>query len=190
MSALRRRTWLAVLGAIALAAVLAIACTRGSEDASPPVDAELVAFLSEARSLHHIANVKEESGDLAGAAGAMERLVGAQPPHPGKPTPEVEEVLADAYARLAELRLKHGEVDAAAKAIASGLVHAPEPTYFKGHLLEVQGVVEESRAAELTDAGQSEAARATRERAINLLEQAVKIQEQVIQRSLGKEGGR
>jgi hypothetical protein len=67
--------------------------------------------------------------------------------------------------------------------------HAPEPTYFRGHLVEVQGLVMEATAAELTDAGKKEEAAKAREKAINLLEQVVTIQDQVIQKSLaGRDG--
>ena len=192
MSRLNR--WLVALAALVVVVGIAIAvgCGRDAGDASggaPPIDTEVMAFLSEARALHHQANLKEEAGDLAGAIGAMERLVAARRPHPERKGPEVEEVLADAYARLAELRLKKGELDPAAAAVKSGLEHVAEATYFRGHLVEVQGLVEEARAAQLADAGNATEAARAREHAIQLLEEVVKIQEQVIQRSLAKDGG-
>ena len=166
-------------------------CTRdgGDGDGAPAVDTQIMAFLSEARALHHQANLAEDNGDLALAVNAMDRLVNARRPHPERKTPEVEEVLADAYARLAELRLKTGDLDPAALAVKAGLEHMPEATYFRGHLLEVQGLVEESRAAKLADAGRPDEAKQARERAIQLLEEVVKIQDQVIQRSLASDGG-
>jgi tetratricopeptide (TPR) repeat protein len=186
-----------VLGSLLVALAMAFgvvpACSRheGGADDGTPVDTEIMAFLSEARALHHEANLKEESGDLGGAVAAMERLVGARRPHADRKAapPEVEEVLADAYARLAELRLKKGELDPAAAAVKSGLEHVAEATYFRGHLVEVQGLVEEARAAQLADAGNAAEAAKAREHAIQLLEEVVKIQDQVIQRSLGKDGG-
>jgi len=190
----RRSVTMAVLSTLLLALVagfgLAPSCSRheGTDDGTP-VDTEIMAFLSEARALHHEANMKEESGDVAGAVSAMERLVAARRPHPERKGPEVEEVLADAYARLAELRLKKGELDPAAAAVKSGLEHVAEATYFRGHLVEVQGLVEEARAAQLADAGNATEAARAREHAIQLLEEVVKIQEQVIQRSLTKDGG-
>lgn len=190
----RRSVTMAVLCMLLLALGagfgLAPSCARhdGTEEGTP-VDTEIMAFLSVARALHHEANMKEESGDLAGAVSAMERLVAARRPHPERKGPEVEEVLADAYARLAELRLKKGELDPAAAAVKSGLEHVAEATYFRGHLVEVQGLVEEARAAQLADAGNAAEAARAREHAIQLLEEVVKIQEQVIQRSLGKDGG-
>jgi hypothetical protein len=183
--------------AIVIGIGIAIGCGRGEpsrdsglESGTAVVDMELMAFLSEARALHHQANLKEEIGDLTGAAGSMERLVGARRPHEGK-APEVQEVLADAYARLAELRLRErGDarrataLDRAAEAVKAGLVYAPEPTYFRGHLIEVEGLIEEARANELADGGRLEAAVRSREKAIQLLEEVVRIQDQVIQRSL------
>lgn len=179
-----------LLLALIMAFGLAPGCSRheGGDDGTP-VDTEIMAFLSEARALHHQANMKEESGDLAGAISAMDRLVSARRPHPERKGPEVEEVLADAYARLAELRLKKGELDLAGAAVKNGLEHVAEATYFRGHLVEVQGLVEEARATQLADAGNAAEAARARERAIQLLEEVVKIQEQVIQRSLGKDGG-
>jgi len=183
----RLRAVLATLAVLAIALAIAIGC-RGREgadqDGAPVVDMELMAFLSEARALHHQANLKEESNDLPGAAAAMERLVHARRPHEGKTAPEVEEVLADAYARLAELQLRQNALGPAADAVKAGLAHAPEPTYFRGHLIEVEGLIEEARAASLADAGKAEEAAHAREKAIQLLEEVVRIQDQVIQRSL------
>ena len=190
----RRSVTMAVFCTLLLALVagfgLAPSCSRQvTSDDGTPVDTEIMAFLSEARALHHEANMKEDGGDLAGAVSAMDRLVAARRPHPERKGPEVEEVLADAYARLAELRLKKGELDPAAAAVKSGLEHVAEATYFRGHLVEVQGLIEEARAAQLADAGHAAEAARAREHAIQLLEEVVKIQEQVIQRSLGKDGG-
>jgi tetratricopeptide (TPR) repeat protein len=170
---------------------LGLACARKDESEAPPVDTEIMAFLSEARALHHQANLREDSGDLPGAIHAMERLVTAKRPHPERPTPEVDEVLADAYARLAELELRRGAIDRAGDAIRSGIKHTPDATYFRGRLLEVEGLVEEARAASLADAGKTEEAARAREKAIQLLEEVVRIQDQVIQRSLAnREAGR
>ena len=186
----RPRALVAILALLlAIAGVFAYGCTRtsgGVAEDGTVVDTELMAFLSEARALHHQATLKEDSGDLAGAAAAMERLVAAKRPHPEVHSPEVEEVLADAYARLAELELKRASLGRASDAIKNGLAHAPDTTYFRGHLIEVQGLIEKERASELADAGKTEEAAKAREKAIQLLEEVVRIQEQVIQRSLSQ----
>jgi hypothetical protein len=158
------------------------------EDGGTAVDLDLMAFLSEARSYHHQANVKEDAGDVAGAIAAMHALVRAQRPHPTERLPEVEEVLADAYARLAELEVRVHDVDAATTAVREGLTHAPDPTYFRGHLLEVAGITDETRASLLADAGKAQEAANARARALTSLQEAVDVQEQVIARALGDAG--
>ncbi len=163
---------------------------HAAADAGPVFDLEVMAFLSEARSLHHQANIREDEGDLPGAVTVMTRLVTATRPHEGQKIPEIDEVLADAWARLAELDLKRHDLDEAAKAVKAGLGYAPDATYFRGHLLEVEGVIEEARAADLSDAGKKDDAQRARARAIALLQEAVKVQEQVIGRALGDGGKR
>ena len=164
--------------------------TAAAADAGAVVDLEVMAFLSEARSLHHQANIREDEGDLPSAVTVMTRLVTATRPHEGQKIPEVEEVLADAWARLAELHLKRHDLDEAVKAVKAGLGYAPDATYFRGHLLEVEGVIEEARAADLADGGKKDEAQRARARAIELLQEAVKVQEQVIGRALGDAGKR
>jgi hypothetical protein len=63
-------------------------------------------------------------------------------------------------------------------------LHAGEPSYFRGHLLEVGGLVEETREASLRDAGATAAALTARKKAIDLFQQAVNVQELVVQSSL------
>jgi tetratricopeptide (TPR) repeat protein len=177
----------------AVALVAFAGCARGSisaqaraqEDGGLAIDTDVMAYLSEARALHHAANLKEDASDLPGALATLEQLVHARKPHETSLVPEVEEVLADTYARMAELRLRQKDVAGAEADARAGLEHAPDPTYFRGHLLEVSGVVEETRATALADAGQTDQAAAARRRALDLLGQAVKVQDQVVTRSLG-----
>lgn len=177
------------IAAALFALSMLVACARksSSEGDAATVDTPLMAFLSEARALHHQADVHEEQGDVAGAAASMRRLVSAARPA-GGPRPEIEEVVADAYARLSELELRRGDLDAGAAAAHEGLAHAAQPTYFRGRLLEASGLVEEARAKALADAGDPDAAARVYGRAIALLEEVVKVQDQVIRGSL-QDGG-
>src|SRR5260370_20020864 len=176
----------AMLGAIALYALATAAChrdnaltgCRGAEGAA--IDQPTMAFLSIARALHHEADIDESRGDLPGAIAVLERLVTTAAPRAA----EADEVLADAHARLAELRLKGRDLDGASLAVNAGLQHAREPTYFRGHLIEVQGLVEEARANALADAGKTQEAMQAKGKAMGLLEQAVRLQKQVIERAL------
>src|SRR5690242_20352007 len=104
---LRVPSWAIALFAlgVGLARGIPVGCARDGADTNngaPAIDTEVMAYLSMARALHHEANLKEDANDIGGAVNAMERLVAARRPHPEAKTPEVEEVLADAYARLAE----------------------------------------------------------------------------------------
>jgi len=125
---------------------------------------------------------------LEHALASLEKLTRAPRPHPGAKVPEIEEVLADTYARLAELRLRGGGFDAAAHDVQEGLAHASDATYFRGHLFEVAGLVEEARAGSLADAGHASDADRARERALALLQEAVDIQNKVIADSLADAG--
>jgi hypothetical protein len=173
-----------VAAAIAVAGCRGAPATSGcpgSDSSGTAIDAPVLAFLSAARALHHEADLREAGGDVPGALAALDRLVHL----PAPSAVEVDEVLADAHARIAELRLGHGDLEGALRALDEGLRHAQGPTYFRGHLLEVQGRVEETRAAALADAGRAGEAAQARSRAMELLEEAVGVQDQVIERALG-----
>jgi hypothetical protein len=182
-----------MVGAATAMALALAGCERspGSVSGCPsasaaPVDTTVMAFLSAARALHHEADMKEQSGDSAGAIGAMEKLVAMPQPHAS----EVGEVLADAYARLAEMRVQARDWEGADRDVHAGLAHAPAPTYFRGHLLEVAGRIEEGRSGAAADAGKRDEAARARARSVDLLEQAVRVQEQVIERALADGGSR
>jgi hypothetical protein len=187
------RTALMVVSAAVVATVIALACEQVKSTAQTPddaVDTELVAYLSRARALHHEANIKEERGDHAGAIASMDRLTAQPFSHAG--TPEVEEVLADAFARRAEIELTAGKLEDARTSIGRGLVHATDTTYFRGHLVEVSGLVDEALAKKLADAGQADEAKKTQDRALQELEEAITIQDKVLRTLLsdgGHEGG-
>jgi hypothetical protein len=159
--------------------------SEGTNGDKAPIDQPTMAFLSLARALHHEADIDETRGDAAAATAALERLVAARAP----PGAEVDEVLADAYARLAELRLKSSDLAGADRSVQAGLQHARDPSYFRGHLLEVSGLVEEARARAFADAAKSSEAERAKAKAIELLENAVSIQQGVIERALAN-GGR
>lgn len=146
------------------------------------VDPTLLAFLSRSRAGHHAADVALGAGDRAAAIRVLEGIIAAPRP-PGAP-PEVAEVTADTYARLAELRSEGGEFDAAARDVEAGLKLAPAPSHYEGHLYEVAGVVEERRAKALEGQGDRDAAAQARKRALGLLEQAISVQDQVITEAL------
>jgi tetratricopeptide (TPR) repeat protein len=148
-------------------------------DAGAAVAPALLGFLSAARSAHHKADLLEQNRDVAGATRALEELLAAA--KPAGTHPEVNEVLSDTHARLADLYGRQGQMAQAERSIGAGLELAREPTYFRGHLFEVRGVLEERHAETLAKAGKTEEARQARERAISAFEEAMRIQKQVIE---------
>lgn len=148
------------------------------------VDQALVAFLSKARAAHLRADVLEEK-DPAGALSSLEGVVTGPVP---KAAPEAREVLADTRARLAELRTRAGAFDDARREVEQGLALVPETSYFRGHLFEVLGFVEEKQAEARAKAGDPMGAEAARKRAVEASEKAVLIQDEVIRHALEKNG--
>ena len=93
---------------------------------------------------------------------------------------EVREVLSDTRARIANLESRRGRFESAEQHLKEGLDLAREATYFRGHLYEVRGLVEERRSKELSAKGQAGAAETAKQRALEAFEESMKIQEQVI----------
>ena len=173
------RLW-AIAFALALAGLGG--CARKTCDdsaAGTPVDPVLMSFLGSARAAHHLADGREEKGDLAGAEAALGSLLSGPLP-PKQNAPEVREVLADTRARLADFRSRRGDFDAALGDVQKGLVLVPEQSYFRGHLFETRGLIEERRTKALTASGDSAGAAQARERALAAFEEAMRIQQAVI----------
>lgn len=183
--------------AVALAAAISAGCARTEREAAelcpeadaPVVDSVLLAFLSRARAAHHAADLHERAGRTEAALAALSELPSGPLPPGEPPLPEVREVLADTQARIAELEDALGRRERALESVASGLKWVPEPTYFRGRLLEVRGLIHERRAKELSEAGQAAAAEQARRAALESLEGAMKIQADVIERSLEQHDG-
>jgi tetratricopeptide (TPR) repeat protein len=148
------------------------------------IDAPLLAFLSRSRAAHHAADQAEQSNDLGRAIALLDEIVSGPLPVSGSAPPaEVREVLADTLARLADLQSRTGAFDAAEAKLERGLDLVREPTYFRGHLYEVSGLVWERRARALSQQGDAAGAKSANEKALEALETAMKIQAQVIRDS-------
>jgi len=156
------------------------ACADG--DGGEPVGPALLAFLSRSRSAHHRADAREEQQALPAAEVELQAII--QGPKPACPdAAEVREVLADTHARLADLRSRHEEFSAALADIERGLALVPETGYFRGHLFEVRGLVEERQAKALGGRGDNVGAGRAQERALAAFQEAMRIQSEVIEKS-------
>jgi tetratricopeptide (TPR) repeat protein len=192
----RSLAWLSLLLAlIASSAMLVASCAQKSGDGcadadASPVDPTLLAFLSRARSAHHLADQHEQDEQLEAAIAPLQKLIDGPLPGAAEVPAEAREVLADTRARLADLISRLGRFDEAAAHVDRGLDQAREVTYFRGHLFEVRGLVEERRAAGLRERGDTAAADAAKKRALDAFEQSMEVQAQVIKGALGEEDAR
>jgi tetratricopeptide (TPR) repeat protein len=174
--------------ALVLVLLLVFACARKPDELEPcrddkaeRVDPTLLAFLSRARAAHHLADQAEASHDLVAALKALRQVTdGPRPPGNAAGAPEVNEVLADTLAREADLESQRGDHDAAGRLVEQGLGLVPTATYFRGHLFEVRGIAEERRAAKLAAEGSPADAAKAKARALEALEEAMRIQAEVI----------
>ena len=180
---------------LVLALGLALALSGCAEDsvepetcacagAEPVVDPALMAFLSKAKSAHELADILVEDGKIEEALLALDRL--STGPLPASSPPEVREVLADTLARTADLRSEIGQLEAAGRDLDRGLELARERSLFRGRLMEVRGVVEQRRHDKLLEEGDEDGAKAAKNRAIEAFQEAVAIQDEVIQKTLGE----
>ena len=178
-----------VIGALAFVPFTRTASAEKPADCTcagaPVVDPTLLAFLSKARAAHHRADLLQDDGDLDLAIAALEPVVAV--PRPGG-APEADEVVADTYARLADLKSDLGDFDPALRDVEAGLALAARPTHFRGHLLEIEGVVLERRYRALDAMGETEEAARVKAQALDAFKGAIDVQEQVIDEALKNAG--
>lgn len=188
MTAMARAWW------FLLSALLMCACAKSEDpepapplacpepDAGVPVDPVLVAFLGKARAAHHRADIFEDQEKPEAAIGTLTTLVDEPSNIPNRP--EAHEVLADTHARLADLKSQLGRYDEALQNVEAGMALAKDATYFRGHLFEMQGLVDERRAKTLRAEGDEAAAKRAEAKALDAFEKAMNIQQEVIDKAL------
>lgn len=180
-----------VVGCLAIATLpltgfLSISCSRqpcscsDERGQAAPVDPALIAFLSRARAAHHLADLNEDGNPSQAIAALAGVVTGPVPQIAGIVPPEAREVVADTQARIADLQSRQKQFEDALKRIASALEQVRELSYFRGHLFEVRGLVEQRQASELLRLGQREQAETANARAIQAFEMAMQIQAEVI----------
>lgn len=162
-------------------------CPPPAASSDAPVDPALLAFLSRARSAHHVADRHEDAGDLEAALGALRAVTTGPAPLGGvEARAESREVVADTHARLADLESRRQRFEDAERELTAGLGLARETTYFRGHLLEMRGHVAERRAKAHADAGRAAEAAEDRKRALDAFEESMAVQARVIECSVAE----
>jgi hypothetical protein len=175
--------WVVVLSATCASCSLRDRTCSESGNAGAPIDPDLMAFLSRARAAHHLADLREDTEPLAAAAALVAVVDGPIPGRDHARPAEAREVLADTQARIADLQSRNSEFDTALEHIESGLRLVPEVSYFRGHLFETRGLVEQRRSDYLTQRSEREAAQAAKIRALEAFEIAMQIQAEVIHKT-------
>jgi tetratricopeptide (TPR) repeat protein len=179
----KRLAAVALLGALALAACQKAAPNPCADaEGGAPVGPALLAFLSRSRAAHHRADAFEERNDWRAAEAELAAVIGG--PKPACPdADEVREVLADTHARLGDLESRHADFSAALASVERGLALVPEQSYFRGHLFEIRGLVEERQAKALGGRGDAAGAASAQERALAAFQEAMRIQSEVIEKA-------
>lgn len=185
----QRAAIITAIAAIVLGWLLVPSCSRTTsvcndgESTESPVDPTLLAFLSRARAAHHMADLREDD-DAAGAIAALSAVVdGPIPDHKGVTPAEAREVLADTQARLADLESRLFRFDSALRRIGLALGWVPDIGYFRGHLFETRGLVEQRYAEQLAKSEHPAESAAAKARALAAFETAMQIQAEVIRQT-------
>jgi hypothetical protein len=148
----------------------------------------LVAYLSQAEAMHRLADLDEQEGDGDSAERQLAVLLATPSPSADGAEdamlPEVREVRAETWARLAELESARGDIALARASLSQGLELAQERTLFRGRLMEVMGRVEERDAERLLAAGKADEAAKAKSRALDAYNEAVLIHKEAIERLL------
>ncbi len=145
-------------------------------DPANALSEELMLTLGQAKNFHHKANVLMSDGKLDDAAAQVLRILNL--PFP-KHSPEAEDVLLDARARLAQMRLAQGQIEAAMTLVDDGLREKTRASFFVANLHTVRGEVFEAMAARAEEG--SEASRSAKIDAIKSFDASIQINNQLLQ---------
>lgn len=171
--------------ALALLALAAALAPAGCITEEPqPIDEHLMAALGQARALHHLADVQLAEGDTAEALAALERVVAIEFP---EGAPERDDVVVDAYGRMAKIQLGAGRLDDAMATVEKGLREGRErETFYVAALHMVVGEIHEGRAAAAREANDTATARSAAREAIEAYERSIAVNQKVLDRLLAE----
>lgn len=179
-----------LLGLATLAMVLALGCDARDEqqptggevtELTEPRQAlseELMVALAQAKNFHHKADVYLRDAHLDRAIEAVEQILAIRFP---EGSPEAEDVILDARARLAKLLVTRGDIDRAMKIADEGITSAERQSFFLANLHTVRGEAWEARALQAAEAGEEEVAKRARIEAIKSFDRSIRINESLLE---------
>ncbi|MBI2898251.1 MAG: hypothetical protein HYY06_32170 [Deltaproteobacteria bacterium] len=165
--------------AIVLACLLSLLAGCAEQGEERRIDEHLMAALGQARALHHLADVHLAEGDTARAEDAVERILEVDFP---AGAPERDDVVVDAYGRLAKIRLGQDRLDEAAATLQKGYGLGRRDTFYTASLHLIEGEIHEARSKKAREAGDEPVTRAEARRAIEAYEESIAINERVMER--------
>ena len=167
---------------LALSALAAVCACLPEEP--QPIDEHLMAALGQARALHHLAAVQHEEGETDQAIASLERVTTIE--FPGG-APERDDVVVDAYGRIAKVHLGAGRVDEAMAAVEAGLREGRDrDTFYVAALHMIVGEIHEARASRARDGGDATTARTEARSAIEAYERSIAVNQKVLDRLLAE----
>jgi hypothetical protein len=149
----------------------------------PELSQELMLGLALARNYHHKAEVYLKEARIDDAVTSVRQILSISFP---AGSPEGEDVLMDARARLAQLLSARGDLDQAMTIVDEGLAKASRQSFFVANLHTVRGQLLEARATLIEDRDKK-AASAARRQAIEAHDRAIAIEKALIGQLAGEE---
>lgn len=167
------------LGALAAFALALSACIQ---EEPQPIDEHLMAALGQARALHHVADIQLEEGETDQAIASLERVVAIEFP---EGAPERDDIVVDAYGRIAKIQLGADRLDDAMRSVEKGLREGRErETFYVAALHTIVGEIHEARANQARDASDAATARTEARSAIEAYERSIAVNQKVLDRLL------
>jgi tetratricopeptide (TPR) repeat protein len=141
----------------------------------PELSEELMLGLALAKNLHHKADVYLKEGRIEEAVASVQQILSVKfPPR----SPEAEDVLLDARARLAKLMIIQGKLDQATAVVDAGIKGTTRQSFFLANLHSVRGEVLEATAQRMEESDPR--ARQTRHEAIGEFAHAIEIEQALL----------
>ena len=142
----------------------------------PELSEELMLGLALAKNLHHKADVYLKEGRIGDAVASVEQILGIAFP---ARSPEAEDVLLDARARLAKLMVIQGKLTDALTVVDTGIAGSTRRSFFLANLHSVRGEVLEASAVSIEESD-AQGARAKRLEAIREFDKAIEIEKALL----------